>query len=151
MAKPSVELISALRETADRVESGARYEWGHMAHCNCGHLIQTVTQQTGIEVARKVNDHLLEWTEHAQVRCSHTGHPLEEMFEALEKVGFTREDVIHLENLSDRQVLCHLGERVHLNRNQRDDVVRYLRAMAELLERDLLRITASVLLGHAKA
>jgi hypothetical protein len=30
-------------------------------------------------------------------------------------------------------------------------MVRYLRAMAELLEKDLLRMTASVLLGHAKA
>ena len=151
MAKPSVELISALRETADRVESGARYEWGHMAHCNCGHLIQTVPQQTGIEVARKVNDHLLEWTEHAQLRCSHTGHPLEEMFDALEKLGFMRDDVIHLENLSDKRVLRHMGERVHLNRNQRGDMVRYLRAMADLLEKDLLRMTASILVARSNA
>ena len=34
MAKSNPELICALRETAERLEGGAQYEWGHMGRCN---------------------------------------------------------------------------------------------------------------------
>ena len=46
MARPSRRLIDALRATARRLEDGARYEWGHMGRCNCGHLAQTLTTYT---------------------------------------------------------------------------------------------------------
>ena len=136
MAKASQELIDALRETAGRVSTGVRYEWGRMAHCNCGHLIQTVTQRQGAEIAKTVEHHPLEWTEHARDYCPNSGHAVEDLFKALANMGFGREDVIHLENLSDPTVLKHLGS-TYLQRNHREDLVRYLYAHAELLENQM--------------
>jgi hypothetical protein len=44
MATATLRLISALRQTAQNLENpGVTYKWSHYAHCNCGHLVQTVT------------------------------------------------------------------------------------------------------------
>ena len=43
--------MRALRATADRLAApDARYEWGHMGGCNCGHLAQTVTTLSRAEI-----------------------------------------------------------------------------------------------------
>jgi hypothetical protein len=76
---------------------------------------------------------------------------ISEMLEA----GLDREDLVHLERLSDQAVLRKLpaGER-NLRHNYRDDVVRYMMAWAALLEEqlaervslaDLTKATAGVL------
>ena len=148
MPIPSLKLISALRKTADRVEAGARYEWGHMAHCNCGHLAQTVTEQSGAQISHAVKHTLDEWTEHANDVCAVTGHPVEDLLDALMEYGFSRQDVQHLEWLSDKRVLRRLGENIYLERNQRDDLITYLREMADMLEDEL---SSMVLLAAAKS
>ncbi len=143
MPTPSLKLISALRATADRVEAGARYEWGHMAHCNCGHLAQTVSNQTGEQISKVVKHALSEWTEHASDICDVSGNPVEELLDVLQQVGFSREDVMHLEWLSDKRVLRKVGQGIYLKRNDRNDLITYLRAMADMLEEDLaLKFTA---------
>ena len=49
MTRPSVRLIVALRETAVRLRrQDVTYRWASFAHCNCGHLAQTIT---GLEPA----------------------------------------------------------------------------------------------------
>ncbi|MEM9282417.1 MAG: hypothetical protein AAGA96_11350 [Verrucomicrobiota bacterium] len=133
MPKSNPSLIEALHAAADRLDSGAKYEWGHMARCNCGHLLQSLTGLDDREISSAVDHRLDEWTEHAKTFCPQSGRAVDEVFEILESFGFLREDVIHLENLSDRQVLSRLGDNVHLQRNNRDDLVLYLRTMADLL------------------
>ena len=137
MPTPSLKLIKALRTTADRVEAGARYEWGHMAHCNCGHLAQTVSNQTGAQISKVVKHALSEWTEHATDICDVSGNPVEELLDVLREIGFTREDVMHLEWLSDKRVLRKIGLGIYLQRNDRNDLITYLRTMADMLEEDL--------------
>jgi len=44
MARPTPELIDALRRTARKLENGAPYQWGHMGGCNCGNLAQEITK-----------------------------------------------------------------------------------------------------------
>ena len=136
MAKATLELITALRETADRVEAGARYSWGHMAHCNCGQLVQTITRRSGSDIARAVRPHVDEWSEHAEELCGHSGETVEDLFAALAEVGFEREDVIHLERLSDPAVVARMANGLP-QRNNRNDLVSYLRAMAMVLEEAL--------------
>jgi hypothetical protein len=137
MAKSNPELISALRETAARLSTGARYEWGHMGRCNCGHLVQTITSMTDYEIVKSIDFELDEWTEHAKDYCPGTGHKVEDLFVALQNVGFYQEDVIHLENLSDGRVLERLedGPR-YLRRNNVEDVTLYMITMADLLEEE---------------
>jgi hypothetical protein len=44
MARASARLVGALRETATRLErEDVVYRWSQLAHCNCGHLTQTIT------------------------------------------------------------------------------------------------------------
>jgi hypothetical protein len=138
MPHSNPNLIVALRVTAERLEEGARYEWGHMGRCNCGHLVQTITQLSDHEIARSVDFQLDEWSEHAQEYCAGTGHKVDHLFLTLQEMGFGYQDVIHLENLSDRRVLVRLGERRYLRRNCREDAVLYLRTMATMLEEDRL-------------
>ncbi|MBK8975514.1 MAG: hypothetical protein IPM29_06280 [Planctomycetes bacterium] len=126
-------LSRALQITADRLAAGARYEWGHVGRCNCGHLVQTLTERSDVQILRAFGQELAEWSEHARARCAETSHDVEELFATLAAVGCDRRHVQGLEQLDHPDVLARLpaGER-DLRRNERDDVVRYLRAFAEL-------------------
>lgn len=138
MAQNSPELINALRETATRLADGARYEWGHMARCNCGHLVQTVTQMSDREIAQSVDFELAEWSEYAKDYCAGTGHKVDDLFVILENVGFSHQDVIHLENLSDTRVLNRLdGGRRYLQRNKVEDVTLYMFTLADMLSEEV--------------
>ena len=137
MAKASTNLVNALRETANRVSTGVRYEWGHMAHCNCGHLVQTITEMSGQEVASTIKHSLDEWTEHANDICDLSGHPVEHLFTALYQAGFDNTDIIHLEKLSDERVLNKIGTGTFLRKNKREDFITYLSTMADLMEEEL--------------
>jgi hypothetical protein len=138
MVKNNPELIGVLRQTANRLASGARYEWGHMGRCNCGHLVQTITNMTDHEIAQSVDFELDEWSEYAKDYCEGSGHKVDDLFIILEDVGFSYQDVIHLENLSDMRVLDRLeGGRRYLQRNRVEDVTLYMQTLADMLEEEL--------------
>ena len=147
MAKHHPELIDALRETACRLESGARYEWGHMGRCNCGHLVQSFTDMTDVEIVRSIDFEISEWTEHAQDYCEGTTRKVDELFDTLDQVGFSRQDVMHLEYLSDQDVLRRLDpENRHLKKNRVEDVSLYMRTLADkLAEESVLQEAKAVL------
>jgi hypothetical protein len=139
MAKSNPELIDALRTTAQRLTDGAHYEWGHMGRCNCGHLVQTITNLTAREIVQAADHRLDEWTEHAKDFCAGTGHTLDTLFLTLQEMGFDYQDVIHLENLSDQRVLQRLEqERRDLRRNCLPDVTLYMKTLAAMLEEELV-------------
>ena len=134
MSEKNPVLISALRETANRLSAGARYEWGHMGRCNCGHLVQTLTNLTDIEIAQSVDYQLDEWTEHAKDYCDGSGTKVQDLFDTLSKYGLSPDDMRHLEHLSDRRILSHINRRDTLQKNAPDDVSLYLNTMADVLE-----------------
>ncbi|MFK7820483.1 MAG: hypothetical protein AB8G99_17315 [Planctomycetaceae bacterium] len=137
MPSSNPELISALRTTADRLDSGAQYEWGHLARCNCGHLVQTITGMTDTEISCSVDHQLAEWSEHAESFCAGTNIKVDDLFRTLDNVGFSHRDVMSLENLSDGKVLNRLPEgRRHLRRNDVSDVTLYMRTLASILEEE---------------
>lgn len=139
MAKSKPELIDALRTTADRLKAGAHYEWGHMGRCNCGHLVQTITNLSDREIVQAADHRLDEWSEHAKDYCAGSGHSLDTLFLTLQEMGFDYQDVIHLENLSDQRVLQRLDQgRRYLRRNCREDVTLYMNTLATLLEEELV-------------
>ena len=141
MAKSKPELIDALRTTAQRLTTGAHYEWGHMGRCNCGHLVPTITSLSDRELVQVADHRLDEWTEHAKDYCEGSGHSLDALFLTLQEMGFDYQDVIHLENLSDQRVLQRLGqERRYLRRNCREDVTLYMNTLATMLEEALVTV-----------
>ena len=135
MAKPLTSVILALRETAQRLEKSDAYQWGHMGQCNCGFLAQVVTQTSAREIhARAMQGHG-DWSEQLHDYCPSTGLPMDSLIEALISFGFDREDLVHLERLSDAQVLSIMPERgIHLKHNCKPDAIAYLRAWSSLLE-----------------
>ncbi len=133
MARLGTDLIAALRTTADRLRAGADYEWGHAGACNCGHLAQTVTGLDRAAVYRQVGG---EWSDYLHEHCSITGDRVDDVATTMIRFGFEPSELAALELLSDGEVLAQLpGGHRWLARNERGDVVEYLDAWADLLER----------------
>ncbi len=140
MAQPTIELIQALRLTAKNLENGAYHSWGHHGACNCGNLVQSVTEFTKDEILRYAHDGAGEWTELAIDFCPITNAPLALIFHKLEAIGLTPTDIHHIEYLSDVEVLNNLiGGKRWLRRNKKQDAIAYFETFANLLEEKLLK------------
>lgn len=67
MAQASLRLIQALRETAARLERASTiYRWSQLAHCNCGHLAQTITGLSPSAIHEAAVRHRGDWAEQAR-------------------------------------------------------------------------------------
>lgn len=140
MAKPNPELIEALRKTAQKLADSPHYQWGHMGSCNCGHLVQEVTQLSRAQI----HDYAMrtrggDWSEQAMDYCPTSGYLMDQVISIMIDAGLEVQDFRHLERLSDREVLRTLPmEERNLQHNRRDDVVTYLLAWARVLEEQWL-------------
>lgn len=129
------DLVEALRATATLLAAGADYRWTHMGRCNCGLLAQTVTGLPAAEIHRRALEKAGDWGEQARDYCPASGYPIDHVIGALLDLGLTREDLWHLERLSDPEVLGRLpAGRRELDCRMRGPVVVYLRAWADLVE-----------------
>lgn len=139
MANPNIELIAALRTTAERLSNGAPYAWGNHGACNCGNLLQVMTDLTKEEILTYAHSGIGEWTELAEDYCGVTNAPVSLLLSKLQDAGLTPTDIHHLEYLDDREVLNALpGGFRWLKRNQREDVILYFNTFAQLLEDRLI-------------
>jgi len=139
MAHPNITLINALREAANNLKNGAPYAWGHHGSCNCGHVLQVVTQLSKQEIVRHAQTVHGEWSEIAEDYCGVTNAPAYLLVSKLEKIGLTPTDIHNLEYLEDRKVLNHLpGGFRWLKKNMREDVILYFETMAAMLEEQLV-------------
>lgn len=137
MAKPSIEIISILRATATHLENSELYEWGHMGACNCGFLAQQVTGLKKADIHDRAMQGYGDWNEQLNDYCPTSGLALDDVITNLLSVGFDIDDLKRLERLSDEKVL-HQMKVESLERNQKRNVVAYIRAWANLLEEELL-------------
>lgn len=139
MAKPTVELIEALRLTALRLKNGSYYAWGHHGACNCGNLVQVVTSFSKEEILRYSHTGTGEWTELAMEFCPVTNAPLTLVITRLEQIGLTPTDIHNIEYLADKEVLLNLsGGFRWLKRNKKEDAIAYFESFANLLEDKLI-------------
>ena len=140
MAKPSVELINALRKTAQRLQTGAHYAWGNHGACNCGNLLQVITKLDEKEILVLAHTQPGEWTELSEESCLVTGAPLSLLISSLQAAGLTATDIHNIEYLDNKEVLTYLrGGFRWLKRNNRLDVIEYFEAFANMLEDKLLK------------
>lgn len=167
MARPSGELILALRETAARLSrEEVTYRWASFAHCNCGHLAQTITGLDPAEIQRRAMRREGDWASQARDSafrklpqldhldgpaldegawepenvgaCQVTGAPLDAVLDRMYGLGLNPEDVGYLERLSDPEVRRRLGTGTkYFPHHHRENVVAYLQAWADLLEERL--------------
>jgi hypothetical protein len=143
MARPNLELIRALRATATRLAQSTSYKWSDFACCNCGHLVQSVTQLSPREIYEAAFARGGDWGEQAREFCPSSGYPIDFVFARLFALGLSADDVKNLERLSDDRVLRELGVSA-LRYNRREHVLAYLHAWARLLERELGRVDEHV-------
>ena len=108
MTNPTFELITALRETANRLDNGAFYAWGNHGGCNCGNLLQVVTQLSKEEILQYAHSGIGEWTELAEEYCGVTNASVSLLLKKLQELGLTPTDIHNLEYLQDREVLNNL-------------------------------------------
>ena len=139
MAHPNITLINALRDAAQKLRNGAHYAWGHHGSCNCGHVLQVITQLSKEEIVRHAQTVYGEWTEIAEDYCGVTNAPAYLQVSKLEKIGLTNTDIHNLEYLEDRKVLETLpGGFRWLKKNVREDVIIYFETFATVLEDQLI-------------
>ena len=167
MARSTIQLVVALRETASRLRrEHITYRWASFAHCNCGHLAQTITGLSPEEIQRRAMRREGDWGSQARevaVRgfprfdfgdrpaldegawepqdvgaCQVTGAPLDDILQDMYALGLDSHDVGHLERLSDPSVRRRLGTNTeYFPHHHRENVVAYLEAWADLLEQEL--------------
>ena len=102
--------MRALRATADRLAApDARYEWGHMGGCNCGHLAQTVTTLSRAEIHRRAMERAGDWSQQVVDHCPTSGLAIDWVIDRLLELGLSRDDLVRLEKLDDRAVLRRLA------------------------------------------
>ena len=146
MAYATLELVTALRKTAERLRNGSHYAWGNHGSCNCGNLIQVVANISKEEILTYAHTGFGEWTELAVDYCGVTNAPLSLLIKKLQGIGLTPTDIHNIEYLEDREVLNALpGGFRWLKRNVKEDVIVYFETLAELLEEKLI---ATVQLPH---
>ena len=135
MRPPTRALIHALRDTAARLEAGVRYQWTHQGLCNCGHLASTLTDLSAAELHRLALEKAGDWSEKVIDHCPTSGFPIDDVIATMLEAGLTRDDIRHLEHVSDPEVLAVIpGGPRSLHRNNRNDVVAYMQALASVLE-----------------
>ncbi len=129
-------LILALRCTAEKLQKGATYHWGHMGACNCGNLAQELVEVSKAEIhAWALESREGDWSEQTAEYCPTSQLPLDLLIRKMLEKGLQLENLKHLEKLSDPWVLAQLpqGDR-ELHYHRKADVIRYLNAWANALE-----------------
>ena len=139
MARPNPELIAAIERTISKLQQGASYQWGHMGACNCGNLAQELTYLSKAEIHRFAMQRHGDWNEQLFDYCPTSGLPIDHIIDEMIAFGFTKQDLGHLEKLSDPKILQNLPlERRNLKHNMKADVILYLKTWADYLENQLI-------------
>lgn len=136
MATPTTELILGIRKTIQKLKNGAPYQWGHMGACNCGNLAQELTKLTKGEIHAYAMQRHGDWNEQLIDYCPTSGYPMDLMVGKMLETGLTLDDLMHLEKLSDPEIL-HLipaEKRCNISKNSKEDVIIYLEVWVRNLE-----------------
>lgn len=108
-----------------------------MGSCNCGNLAQTITSFSRAEIQKYAIEKRGDWSEQLIDYCPTSGLPMDMIIEKMINFGFSRQDLHHLEWLSDKQVLNKMSI-IFLNRNLKSDTILYMKSWANLLEDELI-------------
>jgi len=149
MAKPSIELIEALRNTTKQLENSEQYQWGHMGSCNCGFLAQEISKLSKDQIHSRAMQKYGDWNDQLNDYCPTSGMLMDDLITQMLDFGLDTDDLRHLEKLSDTKVLRRLPtNNRYLSQNKKSDVIKYIKAWVDLLEEQL---TATVHVPQPKS
>ncbi len=139
MARPILQVVHVLRNTANELKNRSDYQWGHMGSCNCGFLAQQVTRLRKNEIHTYAMQRYGDWNEQLNDYCPTSGLGIDDLISEMIAFGFDTDDLKHLEKLCDASILQSLPfEERNLKHNVKADVIKYLMTWADLLEAKLL-------------
>ena len=139
MARIKIEVIEVLRKTAQVLQETQQYQWGHMGACNCGFLAQQITNLSKAEIHTQAMQGHGDWSEQLNDYCATSGYLFDDLISKMIDFGFDRDDLVHLERLSDASILRKIPfEQRNLSYNKKADVILYINTWATLLEEQLL-------------
>ena len=146
MNTPSLEFATILRKTSRRLENGADYNWCHMGRCNCGHIAQTITSYSPAEIHEMALLKAGDWNDQSIDHCTTTGYTIDHIIEMILAYGLNRQDLAHIERLSNQKVLHQMKaqRRINLDYRNREDVIFYMRTWADLIESTLIEQTKDI-------
>src|SRR5438128_9461979 len=97
MARASFSVLTALKNTINRIENSNNYQWGHMGSCNCGFLAQEITHFSKEEIHSRAMQRHGDWNDQLNDYCPTRGLPIDDLISALLAFGFDSDDLKHLE------------------------------------------------------
>lgn len=140
MATASVELIKTLRDTSKRIAGNkSNYDWKNIGACNCGNLVQIVTGHDKKQIHQHGIQKHGDWEMLVYLYNDNGKYEIDKTIKVLLDLGFTLDDIVNLENLSDPEILAKVpGNKQFLKRDARIDVILYLETWANMLEESML-------------
>lgn len=139
MAKPSLQLIDALRKSARLIaDDKDSYNWKAIGACNCGNLVQVVTNYDAKEISTFGIKKHGDWQSISHLYDKDSGYEIDNIITVLLNMGMELEDFAYLENLNNEEVISYIGNDVYLTRDDADHAILYLNSWAEMLEEKLL-------------
>lgn len=117
-----------------------------MGACNCGHLAQTVTRLSAEDIRRYALERSGEWSEQGIEYCPTSGYPMDAILTSLFELGLSSTDLGQLEKLTNPEVVRRLPLELRktISYRDRDHVVLYMRAFADLLEERMAPVAPSI-------
>lgn len=115
-----ITLKEALKIVVKALQNNTiKYDRHQISHCNCGLVAQAITGTdketlddiylndiSGSLQEKMATDNTPTWSEMVMEYCPLTGEPLADIFKVLYEAGMKREDIAHLEYLSDPKILA---------------------------------------------
>lgn len=111
----------------------------HGGRCNRGHLVQTITHFPQDEIHRFAMQKRGDWSDQLIDNCPTSGYPMDLIIQKMVAFGFTKDDLTHLEWLSDAEIVDKIGYNRMLERNNKNDAIFYMQTWANILEEALLK------------
>lgn len=157
------QLIEAIKKTIDDLKFNKKYyHWAIPAACNCGILAQNILQISKTELSALMdNTGQCGWTK-TSILCQETGQRINIIFEKLLSIGLTYQNIINLENLSDKNIEREMNICLFINeeiscfnkyflssfyRQSKEHLILYLEAWLRILEREQSKLIIEKILS----
>lgn len=130
--------IEALRKTVENLETNKyMYDWSSSDSCNCGILARTVLNGKSPYTAGFTDTPTAskQGVFASYAYCMTTDLDIPEVFKALKDAGFTYQDMVHLEYLSDEKIADRAGLKVVTKDNWREEDPTRYEGMSEFTKR----------------
>ncbi len=138
-------LAGVLDNAADELKrTWFGYEWNDRTRCNCGVVARLIFEASPTKL-KTLLPPIYEngvfcptWEAMTETHCPDSGMAQNEVFRTLLQAGLRRGDFLHLEQLSDPQVMArmapHRQTKRAVRRSRKSDVIAYLRGWATGIE-----------------